>query len=543
MITISEILELPIFTHSTLIAGKKGLNKSVRWLTILELLDDIKQLDQGEILLTTAFDLSSNENLKRNLIKELNDLRVAAIIIQTGYYLEEIPKEMIEQSNQYGFPIIELPKTVSFSEITKIVHKHILNKQFEEIQFSEEMYRKFTEIALNNKGLNPIAKAISNLVMGQITIYDIQMNVLCSTTFPNRNIILPVSFTHEILRKYIGQEKNRHSETVKYIEKIDNYFVSITTVKSKNDKFGYIVSVKIEPFTNLEEIAIKHASTISTLEFINLSNLEDKDNQLKSDFLELVLTGNYTDELTVYSQGEILGIKIGSQDTCVAIIKIDNHDHFLTPSLAKIEKALQQTMIKQLQDYAVTSLFKRLNGQFVILITKDFASQVNIQHVLTKIMDHVFTFYNVTLSIGIGNYYNDFNHYRQSFKEAQESLFIIESVWKKHKCLHYKDLGLYKLLLPILQNTKLIEDYYHKILGNIIDDELLLETLRVYLEDMKMNEAADKLFIHRHTLKYRIKKIENLTERKISNFKDRIELELALIIHNMIKTEPNPKDS
>lgn len=538
MITMSEILALPIFKQASLISGKKGINKPVRWLMTLELLDDIEQLDQGEILLTTAFDLSSNEYLKKNLIKQLHVQGVTAIIIQTGYYLEEIPNEMIEQSTLFNFPIIELPKSVSFSEITKLVHKHILNKQFEEIHFSEEMYRKFTEIALNNKGLNPIAKEISNQVKGQITIFDTHINKLCSSSYPKVNLALPDHFSHDVLYEYLKQEKNNYSKT-STVKEIDHFFVLITTVKSKNNTFGYIISVKNEPFNSLEKIAIKHASTISTLEFINLSNLKEKDNQLKSDFLDLVLSGNYPDELTVFSQGEALGFPVGAQDTCVAIIKIDNYDHIPHATVSKLEGNLQQTIVKQLQDINVKSLFKRLNGQFVILIANDFPSRSNIYDVMIKITNHIFSIYDKTLSVGIGNYYNDFNQYRVSFKEAQEALFIIESVWKSNKCLHYKDLGLYKLLLPILHNSKLIEEYYLKILGNIMDDDLLLETLKVYLEDMKMNEAAEKLFIHRHTLKYRIKKIEHMTQRKISNFKDRIELELALIIHNIIKTESN----
>lgn len=471
--------------------------------------------------------------MKKNLIKKLHDQGVSGIIIQTGYYLEEIPHEMAVQSNHYNFPILELPKTVSFSEITKVVHKHILNKQFEEIHFSEEMYRKFTDIAVNNQGLLPIAKAMGTLIKGHISIFDIHMNELCSVISSDPKLNLPDNFCREILYQYREQEDNSPLRTSAKLE-FEHNSVLIVPVNSKNDIFGYIVGVKADAFNDLEEIAVQHASTISALEFIKLSSLEEKDNQLKSDFLELVLTGNYTDELTIYSKGEALGYKIGSHDTCVAIIKLDEYDQLSSKESARIDRKLQQLLMKRLQDNAFKTLFKKLNGHFVILITREASIKVNITDVLTAVQFEVQSLYDTTLSIGIGNYYNDYSEYRFSYKEAQESLFIIDSVWKNNKCIHHKDLGLYKLLLPLLQDKQLINNFHKNVLNDLINDKELLETLRVYLEDLKINESSQKLFIHRHTLKYRIKKIETITQRKISNFHDRIELELALIIHNML---------
>lgn len=533
MITISEILELPIFNEATLIAGNKGLHQPVRWVTILELLDDINKLEKGELLLTTAFDLSSSDKLKKNIVYLLHNQGVSGIIIQTGYYLETIPQEMVDQSNILNFPIIDIPKTISFSEITKVVHKHILNKQFEKIQFSEEMYRKFTEIALNNKGLNPIAKAISTLVKGQTIIFDVHMNMLSSIS-NKRNKQQPDTFGHDLLLKYRASDIEILPEPFSIIEH-ESHFILIANVQSKNEIFGYFVIIKEEPFNAFEEIAIKHASTISALEFINLLNLKKKENTMKADFLDLILTGDFSDELIVYSKGEALGYKIDSQDSCVAIIKIDNYEALSPTDLAKAEGILQQTLLKKLQESTFKTLMKRVSGQFVVLITKEVPCNTNISEILSKIKDYLYSVCKVTLSIGIGNYYNDFKFYQESFKEAQEALFIIQSVWKNNQCLHYKDLGFYKLLLPVLQNRTLIEEYNRKILGNILEDEVLLETLQVYLEDMKMNETANKLFIHRHTLKYRIKKIESVTDKVLSNFKDRIELELAIILHNILK--------
>ncbi|WLR49672.1 PucR family transcriptional regulator ligand-binding domain-containing protein [Bacillus tianshenii] len=532
-ITIEDMLKLPLLKEADYVAGRKGQKKIVRWVTILELLDDIEQLEEGELLLTTAFDLHSSSNLKSNLIPHLASQKLSGIIIQTGYYLEKIPEEMIEAANDYSFPIIEIPKNVTFSEITKGIHKNIINKQFEEIHYSEQIYRKLTNIAINNEGLEPIAKAVRDLINGQLTFFDINLNKLCVS---KASFSLPEDFSQNLLSEHKKKESQDLFELTKL--SFDNDFHAIITpIMAKGNIYGYIVGIKKVPFNNFEEIAIQHSSTIGALEFIKLATLEAKDNQLRSDFLELLLTGNYTDEITIHSKSEALGYKLDANDTCVGIIKIDTYENIDYKERNKLESQLQQTILKHLQDHAIETLFKCLNGQFILLMTNYYPDRSDISLILAKLSEHIKQKYDLTLSIGIGKYYNNINEYRFSFKEAQEALFIIESVWKKNKLLHYKDLGLYKLLLPLLQNKELIQEYHHKILKDILNNEELLETLRIYLEDMKMNNAAEKLFIHRHTLKYRIKKIEKLTDRKIHNFKDRIELELALIIHNMLYNE------
>jgi purine catabolism regulator len=42
------------------------------------------------------------------------------------------------------------------------------------------------------------------------------------------------------------------------------------------------------------------------------------------------------------------------------------------------------------------------------------------------------------------------------------------------------------------------------------------------------NPTASELFIHRQTLVYRVRRIEELTERRLSNTKDVVDLWLAL---------------
>ena len=51
---------------------------------------------------------------------------------------------------------------------------------------------------------------------------------------------------------------------------------------------------------------------------------------------------------------------------------------------------------------------------------------------------------------------------------------------------------------------------------------------RVTVEDGRAGEAADRLGVHRHTMRHRLRRIEAATGRDLTSARDRLELWLAL---------------
>ncbi len=64
----------------------------------------------------------------------------------------------------------------------------------------------------------------------------------------------------------------------------------------------------------------------------------------------------------------------------------------------------------------------------------------------------------------------------------------------------------------------------------------LLRSLEAFIENNgNWERAARQLYCHRHTLRYRIRKIEELTGRDLSRATDRIELWLALRARELVR--------
>lgn len=101
----------------------------------------------------------------------------------------------------------------------------------------------------------------------------------------------------------------------------------------------------------------------------------------------------------------------------------------------------------------------------------------------------------------------------------------------------YHDLGIFKLLIEIPE--KVLTSFYDEILGELCaydnrHSAELLKTLDIYLENGNITHTAENLFTHRHTIRYRLAKIKELTGLDVENGKDRMTLYMANLIKKLL---------
>jgi purine catabolism regulator len=124
---------------------------------------------------------------------------------------------------------------------------------------------------------------------------------------------------------------------------------------------------------------------------------------------------------------------------------------------------------------------------------------------------------------------------RSSFHEARCALEAarLRNGETTETIASYKDLGAFQLLLS-LQDDDALMSYCRGVLGPVEQGEgeygdELLRSLDVFIENNgHWEKAAGALYCHRHTLRYRIRRVEQLTGRDFNSARDRIEFWLAL---------------
>lgn len=104
--------------------------------------------------------------------------------------------------------------------------------------------------------------------------------------------------------------------------------------------------------------------------------------------------------------------------------------------------------------------------------------------------------------------------------------------------MFYKDLGVYRLLEAIY-NTSQAKEFYKLSIGKLIryDEKRgteLFKTLVCIKEcDWNLKNAAQKMYIHYNTIKYRYKKIEQILNIDLENSEERFIISISIKLINM----------
>jgi sugar diacid utilization regulator len=129
---------------------------------------------------------------------------------------------------------------------------------------------------------------------------------------------------------------------------------------------------------------------------------------------------------------------------------------------------------------------------------------------------------------------------RQGFHEARYALEVT-ALANGHgrEVASWRDLGAFQLLLSV-QDEEALRLYCESVLGPIQNGEgeyggELIKSLEAFLEQNgQWEKAARQLSCHRHTLRYRVRRVEQLTGRDLSVARDRIEFWLALRARELV---------
>lgn len=131
--------------------------------------------------------------------------------------------------------------------------------------------------------------------------------------------------------------------------------------------------------------------------------------------------------------------------------------------------------------------------------------------------------------------------YRRADTEARVALRAAQRIGGERVAV-YERLGVVRLLLASDQEADLGE-FVGDVIGALIDhdrkhDGALIATLRAYFDaDCGQQKAAQQLFVHPKTMRYRLERIQALSGLDLRRHEDRLRADLALRIHEV--TEAN----
>lgn len=549
-ISLEDMLKLDVMGKSKLIAGFKGVRNTVSRINVVADPDIFDWVQEGEFLLTTAYSFKKDDvEAMKQFIKKASQNKLAGVGIKILPYLDSLPQEVIDYADKLNFPVVDIHYSIPLSAIMMEVLKTIFNKHTSLLERIEKVHEQFMEVMLEGKGIREVIDIVGQNIRNPV--------------------VLKLKLSNETIGKFEGIDKKTKEELLKDVDKFYNSKDGRSTTRRlhekkvlisgkyvnkmvmpivlKDDVYGHIFAWSTTtPLGGFDLSIIESASSIIALFVLQELNVKEVETNYRSQFFEDLISNDSKRRNKAIEKCRFFNLR--PEDYYVVQVL----DFKLKFSQERKEEQLLDSLrdngntvvmiVEEIMDYlnlkGIAST--KLNGVYVLL---SFNEEREIKKKLDKFNEYVINsldnkLRNMYVKIGIGRAYKGLNKVGKSLSDALKALRMCEES-SNIKVLNYDDLGIYKILSQDLL-TEELEDFYNKTLKVLVDYDKkksteLVRTLKAYFKyNGNLSKMSQYLYTHYNTILYRINRIEEITGMKLDNPNDRLNLEIALKIKEIL---------
>ncbi|MEV0147594.1 MULTISPECIES: PucR family transcriptional regulator [unclassified Nonomuraea] len=141
----------------------------VRWVAVSELEDPTPYLEGDELLLTTGMRLESDFS---GYVARLVARGVAGLGFAVGLTHEEVPPGLVRAASAAGLPLLEVPRETPFIAIGKAVSELLAAEQYDEIKRAFAAQGRLTRAALRPEGPHALIDRLAKEISGWAALLD-----------------------------------------------------------------------------------------------------------------------------------------------------------------------------------------------------------------------------------------------------------------------------------------------------------------------------------------------------------------------------------
>ncbi len=181
-----------------------------------------------------------------------------------------------------------------------------------------------------------------------------------------------------------------------------------------------------------------------------------------------------------------------------------------------------------------------INNDDIILVLSEHSVSA-VHEIVNDLIDRakIYLSNDEKLCVGVGRLTKSARCIYKSYRQAKE----IQSLQAKGRIdpsqFYYSDMGLYRILMGV-EDTEIIKEYHDAVLAPLLvydknNNTNLTQTLQTYLEkNGSVKETADAMYVHRNTINYSLKRIEEILNADMSSLADKLRFVIAFMLRDMI---------
>lgn len=535
-LTVRDALGIGPLRRARVVAGSKGLDKLITFVNIMEVPQVANWMRGGELLLTAGYALKDNAKLRQQIIYDLVGKGVAAFGIKPGQYLDEVPEDMIEHADSMGLPLLELPSDVPYMDIMLPIFELLINEQLYWHRRAEEIHDLLVSVILGGTGLHGVCRALAQFTSNPVFIFG--QGACLGSGYPPVSVSLSEEDILMAVRRKLDSGPNElEPHRASRIQPETNVPACvIVPVGTLGTPDGYIVIPELN--RSLSEIEIRGIETgaaIVAFEFMKERAISETEIRIQGGLLDELLNGRFDNEEIVVRRAAHSGFSLRGGLAVFAISLVPttqvHTDQVYTEAIHLLRS--------RFSTYPGGMISLKRGDRIVGLVHCEDHAIKDLSAKLEEVqLAFVSRFPRLGLRAGVGRSYEGAGHVKTSYEEARVALDVALSLQGYTKPVFFADMGPLRVLFP-LRDQPCVDAYCEEMLGQLRfydskNKSDLLRTLKVYLQNNgNLRKTASELVLHKNSVLYRLKKIEEVAGINLEDAETRFGLMLALKLEHL----------
>lgn len=548
-ISVEDMLKIELMKSCKIIAGFRGVRNTISRVNIMADPDILEWTAEGEFLLTTAYSFKSdNIEEQKKLIKECASKGLAGIGIKISPYIDSISSEVLGLANDLSLPIVDIHYSIPLADIMMATFKEIFNKQASLLERIEKVHERLMNAMLAGSELKDLVQII-------------QENV-------KNPVMLNLNFSDKVIKCLNGIDETVHKELIKEVEMfygpnnsknklkqldeskvlINGKYVKkmIMPIILRENIYGHLFVWSTDmPLGGFDLSIIESASTTMALLILQELSIKEVEIRYRSEFFEDLISLDLKTKKKALERAayfnlssdnnyliEVMSFNFKGEDE--KNLPIEYTQDYINTIVTTIEELMKYLNLEGL-------VATRMKGiQILIGFSDELQMMDSIEDFNKRIIKLIEEKYkDIDVRIGAGRAYKSLENVDKSFQEALRTIRIGKSIMDKN-IITFDELGIFKILSEDSLADEL-EDFYNSTLKPLVDYDYkksteLVKTLDVFFKNNgNLTRISEQLFAHYNTILYRVTRINEITKMSLDNPNDRLNLEIAIKIKELLK--------
>ncbi|MFN8636006.1 MAG: helix-turn-helix domain-containing protein [Chloroflexota bacterium] len=531
-----------------LVGGQHGLDREVRWVvTLRPRPPGLVGLKGGELVLVSADTLHALDD-RLTLARALDQLAqagVAAVAARGG-----IDASAIVRADALGLPLLSVPTDASLSQTEQEALRLLADRQAETAELTRQVQQQLTELLIAGHGLPAIVDRLAVLTRRAVAVEDssgLRQLSGAAVSLPDRTQVMEaLERTRPRLFAWIDGRRVLAADppTQRFRLEIDGIGRVVAPIAADDGALAFLSLIAPhESLGRMDALSASQGATVCALVLARERAVLQAEDRLRRDVVTDLLSGAFTSDSALLERAERLGFNLALPHLPIALrVSLEAASSAPAVPVGVRPHDVVSALTRELGRMGVSAPVGVLGDTIGLAYPLDGAEPAVVATRIHRLAAQVS---GRVVSAGVGRAGSGPASIAQGYREADRALVIARRLFQPGALTFFQNLGVHRLLLALDGHPEL-SAFYEETLAAIdqydrANRSELLPTLEAFFAaDNSLAETAARLHLHRNTVAYRLRRIEQISGHQLSDPETRLALHLGLRVrHALAAREPD----